>query len=185
MLSSANKISTNTAGSAAVEFALLGSLFLMLLLGFIEVAHLLFLQHRLDDATVSASRAIQIGMAQKGPDDTAQKFRDHRLCPALGAFLDCARVVVDTGILAESSSSFDSNVWSAIPVGSRAGDKFCLGSTGQYMFLRVSYPQPPILGGLLPDGMFTTYEGQRVTLLQSFAAWRIEPVEAKRTGPCK
>lgn len=185
MLSKASKFSANISGNAAIEFAVLGSLFLMLLLGFIEVAHLLFLQHRLDDATVSASRAIQIGAAQRGQDDTIQKFIDNRLCPALGAFLDCSRVVVDTGILADSSNAFDSDVWSKIPVGSRAGDKFCLGSTGQYMFLRVSYPQLPILGGLLPDGMFTTYAGQRVTLLQSFAAWRIEPVEAKRTGPCK
>lgn len=175
----------NASGTAAIEFALLGSVFFLLLLGHFEVARLLFLQHRLDDATVVASRAMQLGVAQQAQDDTAQKFRDNRLCPALGSFLDCSRVIVDVGILPVASSSFDGNTWSGVAVGSLSGNRFCIGSTGQYMFLRVSYPQPPLLSTLLPDGMFTTYAGERVTMLQSFAAWRNEPVDAQQTGPCQ
>lgn len=175
----------DASGSVAIEFALLGSLFFLLLLGHVEVARILFLQHQLDDATVAASRAIQLGIPQQAQDDTVQKFRDNRLCPVLGSFLDCARVVIDTGVLPDGSVAFNSNLWNETPVGSRAGNAFCLGATGQSMFLRISYPLSPILGGLLPDGMFTSYGGQRVTMLQSFAAWRIEPVAAKRTGPCQ
>ncbi len=181
----ASEFAANAAGTAAVEFAILGSAFFMLLLGHFEVGYLLFLQHRLDDATVAASRAVQLGVAQRAQDDTAQKFRDNRLCPAMGTFLDCSRAIVDTGVLPADSATFDSGTWANIAVGSRSGDAFCIGAASEYMFLRVSYPQAPILGAFLPDAMFTLYGGKRVTMLQSYAAWRVEPVEARRTGPCK
>ncbi|MBB3999305.1 TadE/TadG family type IV pilus assembly protein [Aureimonas pseudogalii] len=185
MLSKTSVFARNTAGTAAVEFAILGSTFFMLLLGHFEVGYLLFLQHRLDDATVAASRTIQLGISQRAQDDTVQKFRNNRLCPAMGSSLDCSRVIVDTGILSASNANFDSETWAKTPIGSSSGTTFCIGAAGEYMFLRVSYPQAPVLGAFLPAGMFTLYGGQRVTMLQSFATWRIEPVEARRTGPCE
>lgn len=175
----------DAAGTAAVEFAVLGTLFLTLLLGHIEVGYLLFLQHRLDNATVAASRSIMLGFSQRASDDTVDKFRTNRVCPALAPFVDCARVVVEAGILSDSATSFDAGIWDRTPVGSRSSDSFCLGASGQYMFLRVSYPQRPVVGQILPASMFSSYRGEPVTMLTSYAAWRNEPVEARKTGPCK
>ncbi|SFF23791.1 Flp pilus assembly protein TadG [Aureimonas phyllosphaerae] len=172
-------------GSAAVEFALVGSLFLTLLLGHVEVGYLLFLQHRLDDATIAASRSIMLGVSQRASDDTVEKFKTNRICPALRPFFDCSRLIVEGGILPDSAPAFDADTWKRRAVGSQSSGQYCLGATGQYMFLRVSYPQRPIVGQILPAGMFSTYGGERVTMLTSYAAWRNEPVEAKKTGPCQ
>lgn len=185
MFSRFSTFAAGVAGSAAIEFALLGSIFCVLMLGQFEIGYMLYLQHSLDDATVVASRSIQVGVAQRAQDDTVDKFKTNRLCPALGSLLDCSKVIVDSGLLPNAGSSFDSGTWANTPIGSRSADTFCLGSSGEYMFLRISYPQPPITGGLLPASMFTLYNGQKVTMLQSFAVIRIEPVQAKRTGPCK
>lgn len=163
----------------------MGTLFLTLLLGHIEVGYLLFLQHRLDDATVAASRSIMLGLSQRASDDTVEKFKTNRVCPALEPYFDCARLVVEGGILPDTATSFDANTWDRIPIGSQTSANFCLGSTGQYMFLRVSYPQRPIVGQILPAAMFSSYNGESVTMLASYAAWRNEPVETKKTGPCQ
>ncbi|KQQ80614.1 TadE/TadG family type IV pilus assembly protein [Aureimonas sp. Leaf324] len=179
------KFAKNNAGAAAVEFALLGSLFLTLLFGHVEVGYLLFLQHRLDDATVAAARSIMLGASQRASDDTVEKFKTNRLCPQLAPFFDCSRVIVEGGILPDSATAFDASTWDRTPIGSQTAANFCLGATGQYMFLRVSYPEPPVVGQILPAGMFTSYGGERVTMLASYAAWRNEPVEAKKTGPCQ
>jgi len=179
------KFAKNNAGAAAVEFAPLGSLFLTLLFGHVEVGYLLFLQHRLDDATVAAARSIMLGASQRASDDTVEKFKTNRLCPQLAPFFDCSRVIVEGGILPDSATAFDASTWDRTPIGSQTAANFCLGATGQYMFLRVSYPEPPVVGQILPAGMFTSYGGERVTMLASYAAWRNEPVEAKKTGPCQ
>ncbi|KQT43014.1 hypothetical protein ASG43_15885 [Aureimonas sp. Leaf454] len=156
----------------------------MLLLGHFQIGYSLYLQHRLDDATTIAARALQLGSVQRSDANTADKFKSSYLCPRLGTLFDCARVIADSRILPAANASFDGDLWARTPVASQAQTPYCVGSAGEYMFLRISYPSQSLLGTILPASMFTSFDGKPVTMLQSFAALRIEPVDARRTGAC-
>lgn len=169
-------------GNAAVEFAILAPFFFMLLLGQMEVGFTLFQQHRIDDATAALSRSIQLGNAQTRNLETEAALRE-ALCPWLGQTFRCSDVMINVAVSNDWGSSFDPDLWSRTALSTvEQPAPYCLASAGEYMFMRVSYPQSSFAASLLPAAMYETFQGKPVTMLQSFAALKVEPVGARRTG---
>lgn len=91
-------------GTAAVEFAIVAPAFLMLLVGFLQVAFCVYAQSVLDFAAASVARQFQTGGNQSAtgsgtaggggfnPNDA--NFKANNVCPALNGLLDCTAVQV-------------------------------------------------------------------------------------------
>jgi Flp pilus assembly protein TadG len=83
-----------TAGSVALEFAMIGPAFLGLLLFVLELGFLLYAQTALDYAVNQAARQMQTGQKTIANGAPQALFVSQNLCPFLGAFLTCTGVVV-------------------------------------------------------------------------------------------
>lgn len=84
---------TARAGSAALEFALVGSLALALAIMVIQLGFRLYAQTALDQATQIAGRALQTGSA-RDYTTTARNFQVNVFCDALGRLLNCDDVAL-------------------------------------------------------------------------------------------
>lgn len=78
-------------GSAAVEFALVGPLFFLLLAGILEISVMFFTSSVIEGATKEAARQIRTGQIQ-GSADPLTAFQDE-LCGALYNVIDCTEVL--------------------------------------------------------------------------------------------
>jgi len=83
-----------TAGTVALEFALIGSAFLGLLIFVFELGFLLYAQTALDFGVKEAARQMQTGQQTIANGASQALFLTQVLCPALGALLLCSGVVV-------------------------------------------------------------------------------------------
>jgi Flp pilus assembly protein TadG len=77
----------STAGTAAVEFAIIGPVFLLLLFAIIETGAVLFAREVLSDGVIQASRQIRTGQAQ-GTQMTQSEFRQE-VCDRVNHLLSC------------------------------------------------------------------------------------------------
>lgn len=80
-------------GVTAVEFAFVGPVFLLFLLGTIEVALLFSASIVTEGAVIDAARAVRTGQAQNSGDPIGT-FRT-RLCDALVVLVDCNDTIFD------------------------------------------------------------------------------------------
>jgi Flp pilus assembly protein TadG len=78
-------------GGASVEFALVGSIFLVLLLGVLELGYMVFVQSVLDGSARQAARMIRTGQAQNSGD--AQTFFQTTLCNFAASVIGCGNMV--------------------------------------------------------------------------------------------
>src|SRR5580700_4254194 len=78
-------VAVDTSGAAAIEFALVGSTFMMMLLASFEFGYMLFVQSALDNAARDAARLIRTGQAQmsSNPTSTFQTL----LCNDVGSLI--------------------------------------------------------------------------------------------------
>jgi Flp pilus assembly protein TadG len=83
-----------TSGTVALEFALVGSAFLGLLMFVFELGFLLYAQTALDFGVKEAARQMQTGQQTLANGASQALFLSQVLCPALGALLSCSGVVV-------------------------------------------------------------------------------------------
>jgi len=89
-------------GGAIIEFALVGSCFLALLFGTLQVALIFFAQQSLETAAEATTRQIMTGQAQKA-NMTAAQFKT-AACNNLPTFFKCANLMVDV----QTATSFSS-----------------------------------------------------------------------------
>ncbi len=75
------------AGSTAIEFAMVGLPFLMLLFGIIAVGLFFFTTFALENATEEAGRLIRTGQAQQS-GMTAEQFKQE-VCARVPLYIDC------------------------------------------------------------------------------------------------
>lgn len=75
-------------GSAAVEFALVATPFLMLLFGLFEIMMIFFVQTTLEAAVNEESRKIKTGQANVGAGMTAATFKAN-ICARMMGLVDC------------------------------------------------------------------------------------------------
>jgi len=171
-------------GVTAVEFALVGPVFLYLLLGVLEVSLMLFGSTIVDGATHSAARKIRTGAAQTSGDATAT-FQTE-LCAELFAIYDCDDLTFDV----RTFTSFSAATIPDIKINGLGdlvyddGDdddsndvlyvtEFTTGGAGDIVVVRVIYSwefYTPFIGDLFADNGNTKF-------LSTAAVFRSEPYE--------
>jgi Flp pilus assembly protein TadG len=163
-------------GATALEFALVGPLFMYLLAGIVEVSLMFFTTTVMDGAVQDAARKIRTGQAQLS-GDALTVFQDE-LCDSLYTY-DCDDVILDV----KSYDSVSSVVISSIELNAD-GDlvdensdpfntQFTAGGSGEITVARVIYTWDfitPLIGELLGDV-------GGIKLLTSTAVFRNEPFE--------
>jgi len=158
-------------GAAAIEFALVGSAFMLMLLASFEFGYMLFVQSVLDNAARDSARLIRTGQAQESanPTSTFQTL----LCNEVGTLIGCNNVVYQAQVF---------NNWSAAQTavntpatrdvnGNFIAGPFSPGTAGQILVVTVTYNYPfftPWIGGLLGGGT-------KSALLMSTVVFQNEP----------
>src|SRR5664279_2246596 len=86
----------------AVEFAMIGAPFLLMILEIFQSALFVYCSGMLDHAARAAARKIMTGSVQNG-SLTAAQFRTNLLCPQLPATMPCANVIVNIQTFSEAA----------------------------------------------------------------------------------
>jgi Flp pilus assembly protein TadG len=77
-------------GVASIEFAIVGSVFLMLLLAIFELGYMVFVQSVLDSSARTAARLIRTGQATGG---SAQTTFQTTLCNDVSSVISCSSMI--------------------------------------------------------------------------------------------
>lgn len=125
-------------GAVAVEFALVGPLFLLLLLAIVELAIALLTQAELDFATQAAARTIEIGTS------TTQAAFSKVLCNDAAPLIPCASLQIR--VTAASTFGLLNSTLQYNASGNITNTGFSAGSQGQAVLVQVGYNQPYIVG---------------------------------------
>lgn len=133
-------------GAAALEFALVGPLFLLFVFFLLQAGLLVFYQQVLDYAAHSAARQIQVGSAQ-GRAATSADFVRNVVCPLLTA-MSCNDIMVDVTRVNDFYANAQYTV--IIPLDQRGNPApyalpFCVSGPSQMMLMRVIYMAPAAL----------------------------------------
>ena len=175
----------DTRGAAAVEFALIASMLIFLILFLMTAGFILYLNQALDYAASKAARQVMIGAVQKG-NLSQSSFITTDLCPYLPAALSCANVIVNLQTATEAAQpagyyTYLNNPSSSNPSGliiptlSNASTQFLPGSQGSYEYLQVIYPItyfPSVFASMFSNG--ATYNGAPAYLAVSTAVFKNE-----------
>lgn len=134
--------SIDTRGVAAVEFAIIASSFMLMLLAAFEFGYMLFVQSALDNAAIDAARLIRTGQVQSSssPTSTFQTL----LCNEVSAIISCGSIVYQAQVF---------NNWTAAQTavntpptrdsnGNLVSSGFSAGTAGQIMVVTVTYNYP-------------------------------------------
>jgi Flp pilus assembly protein TadG len=113
-------------GNTAIEFAVVGVVFLGLLMGALELAYLFYAQISLDYATNEAARTMQVGTNRAAATSNAT-FETVAFCPQLGGLLNCSNVTINLQVVTNYQN---------IGTGTTT---YNAGSTGSLMLLQVYY----------------------------------------------
>jgi Flp pilus assembly protein TadG len=169
-------------GSTAVEFALVGALFITALLFTMVVAQLLYFNQQLDFATEQASRQTIVGRAQSQSPPVSLASFTTALCEYLPTAMSCDDVIVNLYVVNKAAQpggyyAYANSDMSGLklPTLTAGGGQFNLGTSGDYQYLQVIYPVtfvPALLTDWLSSG--TTYKGKAAYLIVSTAAFRNE-----------
>lgn len=165
-------------GATAVEFALVGPPFLLLLMGLVEVTLAYFANTALENGVETVSRQIRTGEIQ-AQGLTADQFKS-KLCDQISPIIPCdsnlyvdARVFANFGATQAPPPPLDPNTGKINPAFT-----FNPGVAGDIVLVRAFYVwsiNTPLLGSLLAN--MTANDGSTNTdmLLGSAAVFRNEP----------
>jgi Flp pilus assembly protein TadG len=183
------RFARDAGGVAAVEMALVGPLFLLLLLAIIELGLILTTQTVLDGASRDAARLIRTGQAQSqgSPITTFQSL----LCSKMSVLMSVSNcqssVVFDVQVFSSFSAvSFSPCARSFNQTGGGTACSFSPGVGGDIVAVKVSYPRPfliPWVGACLsggrcwtgPGSASGTGSGSGTTTLTSIVVFQNEP----------
>ncbi len=168
-------------GSTAVEFALVGMMFLSVILFTMIVAEILYFGQKLDFATEQASRQVIVGKAQTQATPPTLADFTQALCGKLPAAMSCSDVIVNLYVVPKATApGYYAYVKSdqsglTLPALTPGSGQFTLGSQGDYQYLQVIYPitfLPSFMTAWLDAS--TKYNGKPAYLIISTAAFRVE-----------
>ncbi|MDV2985810.1 UNVERIFIED_CONTAM: pilus assembly protein [Methylobacteriaceae bacterium AG10] len=172
----------NDEGSAAVEFALVGSAFIATLFFIMATALVLYINQVIDNATVRASRQILTGGLQSQSTAATLASFKQSVCGNLPAAFSCNDIVVNLYVVPKAVQpggyySFVSSDMNGVIVSNLATGTgvLNLGARGDYQYLQVVYPitfLPTPIASWLSGG--ATYKGKPAYLAVSAAAFRNE-----------
>jgi Flp pilus assembly protein TadG len=142
----------DASGVAAIEFALVGASFMVMLLASFEFGYMLFVQSALDNAARDAARLIRTGQAQtsSNPTGTFQTL----LCSDVGSLIGCSNIIYQAQAFnAWSDAQTAMNTPGArTSSGTFVSAGFNPGSQGQVLVVTVTYNYPfftPWIAGLV------------------------------------
>jgi Flp pilus assembly protein TadG len=162
------------AGATAVEFAIIVTPFLVLLLGIFQMLVLFFLDQTLQTATESAGRLLMTGTAQKA-GYTQSQFKQ-AVCNYAGPMFNCGNIYVDV----ESSVNFSTlNITPPTMTYDKNGNPtnnftYTPGTQTNAVIVRVMYNYPVWWGKLLPWFVTSPNNG---FLLMATTVLRNEPYQ--------
>lgn len=150
----------DASGAAAVEFAIVGSTFMMLLLACFEFGYMLFVQSVLDNAARDAARLIRTGQVQTSSNPTSAFST--LLCNEVGSIIGCGSLVYQAQVFNDWSSAQTS--LNTPPTRDANGNfvsaGFSPGTAGQILVVTVTYNYPfmtpwiaSMLGGSTNSGL--------------------------------
>jgi Flp pilus assembly protein TadG len=126
-------------GATAVEFAIVGPPFLMLLLAVFELGYMVFVQSVLDSSARSAARLIRTGQAQASGN--AQTDFQTALCNAVSSLIGCGNLVYQVQEFASWSAT--QTALNTAPKRDKNGNLisagFNAGNCGDIVAVQVSY----------------------------------------------
>jgi len=139
-------------GATAVEFAIVGSSFMLMLLAAFEFGYMLFVQSVLDNAARDAARLIRTGQAQESsnPTSTFQTL----LCSDVGSLIGCGNIVYQSQVFNDWTSAQTAVNTPATrnANGTYVSSGFSPGTQGQIVAVTVTYNYPfftPWIAGVL------------------------------------
>ncbi len=170
----------NRAAAAALEFALVAPVFLVLLFAILETALMFFAGQVLETVTQQAARLVLTGQAQNSGDDMTKFHKS--VCDQIPALFSCAAISVDV----RSYSSFSTITFSneIDNTGHFINDvQYNPGGPSCIVVVRVFYPWQLFVTGL---GYNISNMANSQRLLVATAAFRNEPFpgNAGTPAPC-
>jgi Flp pilus assembly protein TadG len=158
-------------GATAIEFAIVGSSFMIMLLAAFEFGYMLFVQSVLDNAARDAARLIRTGQVQSSsnPTSTFQTL----LCNEVGTLIGCSNIVYQAQVFNDwgSAQTAVNTPPSRDSSGNFISAGFSAGTASQIMVVTVTYNYPfftPWIGGLAGNGTNSA-------LLESVVVFQNEP----------
>jgi Flp pilus assembly protein TadG len=165
-------------GFEAIEFAIVGPPFILLMLAIVELGLTLLTQTLLDGATRDAARLIRTGQVQSGSTTSAQVATFQTLlCSDMSTLLTVA--TCDSGLMIEANTfatfgavAFSSCNYNANSSGSGTACPFVPGTPKQIVAVQVSYARPSLIPWV---AQYLTVGGTGFTTLVSTVVFRNEP----------
>ncbi len=143
-------------GAAALEFGLIGVIFLALVLFVVALGFRLYVHVALDYASSRAARLLAVDRTQSRSANEAT-FQAVSFCPLLSPFLTCGNVTLSLRAVTDYRTGS--------PVGGAGAPSFDAGQGGSLMLLQATYRLPgmswPSPAG---DGTASSFEGAAVTV---------------------
>ena len=168
-------------GAAAVEFALVSLIFILVILFVLTVGLYIFFGLSLDFAASKAARQVMTGKAQSSGFGQSQ-FVTNYVCPYLPYGMNCADVIVNVYTVTEAAQpgGYYTYVNSGatalnVPALSNGSASYSLGAAQSYEYLEIVYPvtfMPSSFTSFFGGG--ATYNGSPAFLLVSTAAFKNE-----------
>lgn len=159
-------------GAAAVEFAIVGTSFMLMLLAAFEFGYMLFVQSVLDNAARDAARLIRTGQAQSSGN--ANTSFSTLLCNDVGSLIGCGNLIYQAQVFNDWNSAktaVNTPPTRDPATGNMVSAGFSAGTAGQILVVTVSYNYPfltPWIGGLLGGS-------SKSALLESVVVFQNEP----------
>ena len=165
-------------GSAGIEFAFIAPVFLVLLMGTMEVGIMYFSQFVLQNATTDAARLVRTGQVASGNMTQAQ-FRTY-ICNQIDPVLGCnANLQVDVESYTNFSSAAIANPLLANNTLNPALNNYSVGAACSVVVVRTFYTWSVVTPLLTP---FIVNMANNNHLLTATAAFRNEPFSTGMSG---
>jgi Flp pilus assembly protein TadG len=160
----------DAAGTSTLEFALVATPLLLLLLAILQVAFVYFANFTLESAVDRAARLVRTGQAQTL---NAAQFKNE-VCKQLTAPLSCGGLQIDVRKYS-SFSGASSNLTEPLDSSGNAktGFSYDPGGRGDVMVVRAFYPLD--IGAILPAEISLSNMAGNNRMLVATAAFRNEP----------
>jgi Flp pilus assembly pilin Flp len=165
-------------GAIAVEFAIVGPPFLLLLLAIVELALTLFTQTLMDGATRESARLIRTGQVQTGTTTAAQLATFQTLlCQNMSALMSVSTCDNNLIINAQTFSTFQSLAFTPCTKNNGAGGggtacQFGPFNPKQIVGVQVSYNRKSLIAWV---GKYLTVGGSGFTNLVTTVIFMTEP----------
>lgn len=183
------RLRDDTHGTAAVEFGLVGSLCILLIVETMQAGFYFYTSGALEFATAKAMRQVLTGNVATG-GLTATQFRTTILCPLLPAAMPCSNVITNLRSVSQDPSSqgfyaFVTADQSAIipPTMDNTQTNFCAGTTGTVIYAQVYYAMPVFSPAWRMIGA-TMFNGALAHFVGAASVFRNEPFQAGQAAAC-